>query len=251
MKCFKANSEFFIVCCALALLWFLPAAHAQVSSAEIGGVVTDSSGASLPGAHVLIVSQGTGASRSTETNQSGAFVVPALEPGNYRVTVEAASFRKTVVDRVTLNVGDRNTLNFSLTVGETTQTVTVTSTGALINSTSADISAVINEDEVKDLPLNGRDPSSLVLLTTGVSYVLATNAGWLQAAIPTETAASAGGGRQGSTYYLLDGVPNMDTYLLTAAPFPNADATQEFKVISNNYGAQYGFAASEIGRAHV
>ena len=246
MKCFKANSEFFIVCCALALLWLFPAAHAQVSSAEIGGVVTDSSGAILPSANVLIVNQGTGARRSTETNQSGAFVVPALEPGNYRVTVEAASFRKTVVDRVTLNVGDRKTLNFSLTVGETTQTVTVTSTGALINSTSADISAVINEDEVKDLPLNGRDPSSLVLLTTGVSNVLATSAGWVQAAIPTETAASAGGGRQGSTYYLLDGVPNMDTYLLTAAPFPNADATQEFRVISNNYGAQYGFAPSAV-----
>src|ERR1039458_2117172 len=103
MKLFKAHSVIFIVCCALALLSFFPAAHAQVSSAEIGGVVTDSSGAILPGANVLIVNQGTGARRSTETNQSGAFVVPALEPGNYRVTVEAASFRKTVVDRVTLN----------------------------------------------------------------------------------------------------------------------------------------------------
>jgi hypothetical protein len=246
MKFFKATSQFFIVCCGLALLWFLPAAHAQVSSAEIGGVVTDSSGAILPGANVLIVNQGTGAKRSTETNQSGTFVVPALEPGNYRVTVEAASFRKVVADHVTLNVGDRKTLNFSLTVGETTQTVTVTSTGELINATSADISTVINEDEVKNLPLNGRDPSSLVLLTTGVSNVLSTNAGWLQASIPTETAASAGGGRQGSTYYLLDGVPNMDTYVLSAAPFPNADATQEFRIISNNYGAEYGFAPSAV-----
>jgi hypothetical protein len=244
----QSTSQFvrLIACCGLALLWLLPTAHGQVSSAEIGGTVSDSSGASLPGASVLIFNQGTGASRSTVTNQAGAFVVPALEPGNYRVTVEAASFKKTVADNVTLNVGDKKTLNFSLTVGEATQTVTVTSTGELINTTSADISSVIDESEVKDLPLNGRDPSSLVLLTTGVSNVLATNAGWVQAAIPTETAASAGGGKQGSTYYLLDGVPNMDTYLLTAAPFPNADATQEFKVISNNYGAQYGFAPSAV-----
>src|ERR1035437_6148420 len=200
----------YIACCGLALLWLLPTVRGQVSSAEIGGLVTDSSGAILPGATVVIVNQGTGESRNVVTNQAGAFVVPAMEPGNYRVTVEAASFKKAIAENVTLNVGDRKTLNFSLTVGDATQTVTVTSTGELINTTSADISSVINESEVKDLPLNGRNPSSLVLLTTGVSNVLATNAGWLQASIPTETAASAGGGRQGSTYYLLDGVPNMD-----------------------------------------
>jgi hypothetical protein len=235
-----------IVCCGLALLWLLHTAHGQVSSAEIGGTVSDSSGASIPGASVLIVNQGTGATRTTATNQSGAFVVPALEPGEYRITVEAASFKKAVADHVTLNVGDKRTLNFSLKIGEATQTITVSSSGELINATTADISTVINEGEVKDLPLNGRDPSSLVLLTTGVSNVLSTNAGWLQASIPTETAASAGGGRQGSTYYLLDGVPNMDTYVLSAAPFPNADATQEFRIISNNYGAQYGFAPSAV-----
>jgi Carboxypeptidase regulatory-like domain len=235
-----------IACCGLALLWSRPMAHAQVSSAEIGGTVSDSSGASLQGATVLLVNQGTGATRSTVTKQSGDFVVPALEPGKYRITVEAAGFSEAVADHVMLNVGDRKTLNFSLKIGAATQTVTVASSGELINATSADISAVINEDEVKDLPLNGRDPSSLVLLTTGVSNALNTNAGWLQASIPTETVASAGGGRQGSTYYLLDGVPNMDTYLLSAAPFPNADATQEFRVISNNYGAQYGFAPSAV-----
>lgn len=67
-----------------------------------------------------------------------------------------------------------------------------------------------------------------------------------KSATSAETAASAGGGRQGSTYYLLDGVPNMDTYVLTAAPFPNADATQEFRVISNNYDAQYDFSPNAV-----
>lgn len=246
MRLFSLQSVRYIVCCGLALLWLLPTAQAQVSSAQIGGVVTDSSGALLPGVSVKIVNHATGASRSTTTNQSGDFVIPALEPGNYRVTVEDAGFKKAEADNVTLSVGDKKTLSFALTIGETTQTVRVASSGELINTTSADISTVINQDEVTDLPLNGRDPSSLVLLTTGVSNVLNTTAGWVQAAIPTETDASAGGGRQGSTYYLLDGVPNMDTYILTAAPFPNADATQEFRVISNNYGAQYGFAPSAV-----
>ncbi len=246
MKLFNSKCVRHIACAVSALLLSLSSAHAQVSSAQIAGLVTDSSGAVLPGVSVQIVNQGTNAIRSAQTNQSGDFIVPALEPGDYRITVEAAGFKKIVIDHVTLNVGDKKALNFTLTVGTAEQNVTVTSSGELINATSAEISTVINEHEVGQLPLNGRDPSSLVLLTTGVTNVLNTSAGVLQASIPTETAASAGGGRQGSTYYLLDGVPNMDTYVLAAAPFPNADATQEFRVISNNYDAQYGFAPSAV-----
>ncbi len=235
-----------VICIWLLIIASCYAAYGQVSSAQLGGVVTDNSGAVVAKAHVSIVNAGTGATRSVETNQTGEFIVPALDPGDYRLTIVAPGFQQTVVDHVTLNVGDKKSLTFPLAVSGATQTVTVSSSGELINTTSADISTVVNEAQVKELPLNGRDPSSLVLLTTGVSNVLNTSAGAVQAAIPTETAASAGGGRQGSTYYLLDGVPNMDTYILTAAPFPNADATQEFRVISNNYGAQYGFAPSAV-----
>ncbi len=241
VQCLRA-----VICCYLAMmLGWCCGAYGQVSSAQVGGVVTDHSGAVIAGAHVTLVNTGTGASRSVETNGTGEFIIPAVDPGSYTVTVDAAGFEK-AVNTVTLNVGDKKSLRFPLAVGAATQSVTVSSSGELINTTSADISTVVDEAQVKELPLNGRDPSSLVLLTTGVSNVLATSAGAVQAAIPTETAASAGGGRQGSTYYLLDGVPNMDTYILTAAPFPNADATQEFRVISNNYGAQYGFAPSAV-----
>jgi hypothetical protein len=233
-------------CLLLVVICPAPSLHGQVSSAQIEGVISDTSGAVIPGASIAIANVGTRAIRHTQSNQSGEFVIPALEPGAYRVTVEAPGFRKTSVERLTLNVGDKKTLNVALEAGTVTQTVTVNSNGQLINTTSAEISTVINENEVKELPLNGRDPSSLVFLTTGVTNVLNTSVGVLQASIPTETAASAGGGRQGSTYYLLDGVPNMDTYVLTAAPFPNADATQEFRVISNNYDAQYGFAPSAV-----
>lgn len=221
---------------------------AQVSSAQIAGVITDSSGAFIPNVSVLISSQDTGMSRTVTTNQTGEFVAPALEPGVYRITVEVPGFQTLVAEGLKLAVGDKQNYHFSLKVGQAEQSVTVTSEGELINTTNAEISSVVNETAIKELPLNGRDPSSLVFLTTGVSNVLNTSAGVIQAgtSIPTETGASAGGGRQGSTYYLLDGVPNVDTYELLAAPFPNADATQEFRVTSNNYDAEYGFAPGAI-----
>lgn len=234
-----------VIRCCILVLALGGEAYGQVSSAQLGGAISDNSGAVIAGAHVTILNTGTGASRSAESNPTGEFIVPTLDPGTYTVTVEAPGF-ETAVNTVTLTVGDKKSLKIPLAIGAATQSVTVNSSGELINTTSADISTVVDQAEVQELPLNGRDPSSLVLLTTGVSNVLSTSAGAVQAAIPTETAASAGGGRQGSTYYLLDGVPNMDTYILTAAPFPNADATQEFRVISNNYGAQYGFAPSAV-----
>lgn len=113
-----------------------------------------------------------------------------------------------------LTVGQNATLNIVLQPGSTGETVTVTGGAGLINATSAEISQVINENSVKELPLNGRDPSSLVFLTTSVTNELQSHASTLPTSnsFPTESGASAGGGRQGSTWYLLDGVSNMDTY---------------------------------------
>ncbi len=220
----------------------------QGTAAEISGITSDASGASIPGAKVLIVSQDTGARREVITNQTGAFIAYELEPGHYRITVAAAGFQTAVSNNVTLTIGQKGTFNFTLKVGESMQTVTVTSAGEQINTTTAEISTVVDENTIRELPLNGRDPSTLVFLTPGVTNVMNTSIGERQAgtSIPTQTGASAGGGRQGSTYYLLDGVSNIDTYELLAAPFPNADATQEFRVISNNYDAHYGFAPGAV-----
>jgi len=223
-------------------------AHAQVSSAQITGIVTDSTGAAVPHANALIVSQDTGVSRQVQTNQSGEFIAPALDPGHYRITIESPGFETFVTDGVALTIGQKASLSFSLTVGGAKQSVTVTGGAELINTTSGEISEVINQRSITELPLNGRDPSSLVFLTTGVTNVLQSPIGLTPGgtAFPTETNASAGGGRQGSTFYLLDGSPNMDTYLPAAAPFPNADATQEFRVISNNFDARYGYAPGAV-----
>ena len=224
------------------------AAVAQVSSAQITGVITDSSGAALPHAKALIVSKDTGSTREVQSNDAGEFNAPALDPGHYRITIEAPGFDTYVNEAIVLTIGEKRSLSFTLSVGKTAQTVDVSSGEPMLNTTSGEISQVIDQRSITELPLNGRDPSSLVFLTTGVTNVLASPIGLSPGgtAFPTETNASAGGGRQGSTFYLLDGSPNMDTYLPAAAPFPNSDATQEFRVLSNNFDARYGYAPGAV-----
>ena len=220
---------------------------AQNTNAVLNGTVTDSSGASIPGAQVSAVSVETGAAHSAVASSEGTYTLTALPPGTYNVTIQKDGFTTNVQSNLVLTVGEAATLKAVLTVGSTSETVSVSASGNVINSSTAELSEVVNERSVKELPLNGRDPSSLVLLAPGTTNVLNT-AGVLQTtnSFPTETGASVNGGRQGSTYYLLDGVQNMDTYLLLAAPFPNADATQEFRVITNNFDARYGFAPGAV-----
>ena len=232
----------------LACILVPVAAMAQVTAASLSGSVTDPTGAALAGATVTVVNTGTGVTQTATTTDAGTFTMTTLPPGTYRATVTASGFTTKVQEGLQLSVSQAATLNTSLTVGSDTQNISVdANSGPMINQSTAEISSLVDEHAIKELPLNGRDPSSLVLLAPGVTNVLHAS-GVLQAtnSFPTETGASANGGRQGSTYYLLDGVQNMDTYLLLAAPFPNADATQEFRVITNNFDARYGFAPGAV-----
>ena len=128
------------------------------------------------------------------------------------------------------------------------ETVKVTADAELIDTTTAELGMTVNEQSVTDLPLNGRDPSSLALLAPGMVDAGKAGVVWTQSgfSFPTEMAASANGGRIGSTYYMLDGVSNMDNYLGTNSPTPNADATQEFRLISNNFSSVYGFSTGGV-----
>ncbi|WP_254063702.1 TonB-dependent receptor [Granulicella sp. S190] len=222
--------------------------EAQTANASVSGTVTDPTGASVAGASVTAQNTGTGLTQTATTTDAGTFTLTTLPPGTYTVTTSRQGFTTNVQTGLLLTVGQAATLKAVLAVGATNETVSVTAAGNVINQSTAELSEVVNERSVKELPLNGRDPSSLVLLAPGTTNVLNGGGGVLQTtnAFPSETGASANGGRQGSTYYLLDGVQNMDTYLLLAAPFPNADATQEFRVISNNFDARYGFAPGAV-----
>ena len=229
---------------------FSSIALAQVTSATLSGIVSDPGGAAIPGAQIHVQNVATGLSLSAETNDQGEYTIRELPSGSYKVTVDKAGFRRSTTNGVTLTVGQAATLNLSLQVGDVNETVTVSENAELINTTTAELGAVINESSISQLPLNGRDPSSLVFLTAGVTNLALAgglgDSGGTANGFPTETGASSTGGRKGTTYYLLDGAPNVDTFQGNAAPFPNADATQEFRVISNNFDARYGNASGAV-----
>lgn len=244
-------------CSAWLMMAFLASfAAAQATSASLNGTVTDPSGSAIPSAQIQVLNTDTNYKQNVTTSDAGAYSVSQLPPGHYSVTVQKDGFRKSVQTGIQLSVGEVGTLNIPLQLGDVKEEVTVTANAELINVTTAEMSSVVNQDSVEELPLNGRDPSSLVLLTTGTMNVVpggsnsgaAMGGGWAQGttAMPAETGASSGGGRQGSTYYVLDGSPNMDTFMALAAPFPNADATQEFRVITENFDAQYGFSPGAV-----
>jgi hypothetical protein len=223
-------------------------ALAQDTSAQLSGTVTDSSGAAVTHAHLTVRNEATGLTRQTDSSDTGGYVFRSLPPGIYTLSVDANGYSPYVQKGAQLTVAQFATLPVQLKVGGTSQTVTVTGGVELINTTTAELSQVIGQDQVTDLPLNGRDPSTLVDLAPGVTNELFSQASTLTGSnsFATESGASAGGQRQGSTWYLLDGVANMDTFDLLASPFPNSDATQEFRVVTNNFDAQYGFAPSAV-----
>jgi outer membrane receptor protein involved in Fe transport len=220
----------------------------STTSARLTGTVTDPSGAAVPGTKVTALNTGTTLAVTVESDKRGNYAFNSLPVGNYQVTTEHTGFAPLVETGVTLGVSQNVTLNLPIKLGGAAESVTVEGGADLINTTTADLGQTIDEATIKDLPLNGRDPGTLVTLSAGVTNELFSNASTVQTtnSFPNETGASAGGQRQGSTWYLLDGVSHMDTYLLLALPFPNPDATQEFRVITNNFDARNGFAPAAI-----
>lgn len=234
--------------CALVLSILATAAFAQGGNSVLSGTVTDPSGAAVPATHVTLTNTETNLTLTTVSNDSGLYRFPTVPPGHYTLSAEVQGFQKFQQSGIVLTVSQQATLDISLKLGNATETVSVQAGAAMINTTNAEVSNTVGQHAIRELPLNGRDPSSLVLLSPGTVNVLNTGAGTLQGetTFPNETGASAGGGRQGSTLYLLDGVPNMDTYMSLSAPSPNADATSEFRVISNNFDAHYGFSPGAV-----
>jgi hypothetical protein len=229
------------------------AAFGQGTSASLTGQVTDNSGAVVPGATVTATNTDTSLAQTATTNGEGIYLIAPLPPGHYKLTVEGKGFERYVQSGIELSVNVASTQNVVLKTGSLQNTVTVFENAELINTTTPELGTTVNEAAITQLPLNGRDPSSLVFLAPGTVSVVSNGSGLggqpgVQAgfSFPTETGASAGGGRQGSAEYLLDGVPNMDNYMGLTAPFPNADATQEFRVITNNFNALYGFAPGAV-----
>src|SRR5438105_4874698 len=159
---------------ALFLCAGLSSARAQAITGELKGTVTDTSGAAVPGATVTITNSDTKlVARTVTTNDAGEFSAPLLPVAYYDLTVEAASFKKHVDERVKVNVNERRTANVTLEVGNIAETVTVTSEILQVNTQSAVASSVINGDQVRELSLNNRNWAQLITLSPGVSANIA------------------------------------------------------------------------------
>jgi hypothetical protein len=216
-------------------------------SGSIVGTVTDPSGAVVPGATVTATDVGTGVSRAATTNQQGLYSLSAMRPAQYKVTVEAPSFRTYSQSAVTLLANQTLMLNAQLVLGQTSETVEVTGRELQVDTSTSTVRDVVEQQRITELPLNGRNPATLTLTTTGA--VNSTNGGADQGATKTFPGAvtiSVNGARQNQISYQLDGGNYVDEYTNVNQPFPFPDALQEFSVQTSNYTAEFGQNAGAV-----
>ena len=238
-----------LLTCTIVL--FVGTGYAQVSGyGTINGTVTDITKAVISDANVIITNIDNGAKREAVTGSSGDYSAPYLPPGRYTITVSRAGFKTATQPSVTLTVSQVATVNISLEVGQTQETVQVTTNPEMIETTSVALGDLINNTSVQELPLNTRNPAEFANLAAGgVNGAARTSAITLAgngSGIPGEAGTSIDGSRMGGVYYQLDGIYNMDNYLSSGNPFPNADATQEFRVLTNNFSAEYGGGSTAV-----
>ena len=211
------------------------------------GTVTDSSGAVIPSATVKVTDVNTDLQRSVTTNAQGYFVVPSLQPSQYRLQVIAPGFRNFTQENITLQADQVLTVNAVLQVGTAQQSVTVLSIPPQVDTTTPTLSQVVNQQRMVDMPLNGRNAAALTLLTAGTATTpsQAVNQGDTKT-FPEGVTISTNGARQSQISWNLDGGDNQDILTNINQPFPFPDALQEFSVQTSNYSARYGGNAGGV-----
>lgn len=238
-----------------ALFLMIPAAAFTLFAADptgtIAGTVADPSGASVVGAKVTVVAPATGLSRSAVSAADGGYVFPLVPVGAYTVSVEAPGFRRFEQRGIAVKTDGSTTVPVTLQIGATSDTVTVESSAEMVETRSGALSAVVGQQKIVELPLNGRNAATLVLLTAGTADLNGPNArgrGDTQQGVtyPGAQSISSNGARADGVNYQLDGGSNIDHYTNVNNPFPNPDALEEFSVQTNNYSAEHGRASGAV-----
>ena len=235
-----------VCCCALVCL-FSPLLHGQATG-SFSGTVSDNSGAVVAGAQVTVTAQATNTSREAKTDDTGHFLVPLLGVGNYTVRVEAPGFRTGEVKDARLQIDEHRELDFKLVPAAVTTNVEVNASEVAVETSNPTLGQVITEQQVAELPLNGRNFVQLATLTPGTTQETNPNSFFTQGA-DSEVAArgsyslSVGGSRPQSTDWLLDNVDNNELTAGGLGTIPSIDAIQEFKVLTYNYSAEWGTRA--------
>ncbi|MGH9660790.1 MAG: carboxypeptidase regulatory-like domain-containing protein, partial [Bryobacteraceae bacterium] len=233
---------------AVLILILASLSQGQDSRATLTGQVSDPSGSAVPGAVVKAVHADTNVAKETQTNQTGLYTLPYLDPGTYTVNVTASGFKDLRHAGIVLRVADRQNLPLRLELGAVTEQVTVTGEQELIQTTTASRGLNFDPIKVQEYPLNGRQSYMLMALTPGVLFTqeqfgssgFSGTRGW-----DVNGSYTINGGRTGTNQFLLNGAPISTDGTWQVAP--NVEAIQEFKVMTNTYDAQYG----RSGGGHV
>jgi hypothetical protein len=248
----KFNASFSILVTLFFSLMAGVVAHAQVTGATLSGTVSDPTGGVVANATVSATNNATAINREVMTDSAGLYSIPNLVPGTYDIRISATGFSTSVQSGLTLAVGQQLQLNFSLKVGQTTTNVEVTGAAPQIDLTSSAVTGQVESETVRELPLNGRDWTSLAILQPGVKPIET------QMAFATSARGNRGfGGEmtvsgQRSTFnnYRIDGI-NVGDYAM-ASPgnviglVLGVDAIQEFSVLTSGFPAEYGRATGGV-----
>jgi hypothetical protein len=201
---------------------------ALATDADILGVVQDETGAVLPGATITARNVDTGLVRTTMTDGQGRYRLVALPAGPYEVTAELSGFQKIVRDGITLTIGLKATINFDLKVAAVAETVTVTGESPIVETASSEVGLTFTTKTIEDLPLNGRNPTDLLLLAPGVA-VGRQRGGY-----------AVSGGLERNNAYTIDGMDNNDENVGGRRVDLQQDVVREFVILTNQFSAEYG-----------
>ena len=236
----RINKTLFqLIMVALAAFAMTTRLNAQ-DTGYISGTVTDKTGAAVAGAELTLTNTAGSITRNTTTNSDGAYVVPGLPGDTYDLSVTAKGFQKFTAKRIVLNVAEKQRVDVQLTVGTITEEVVVTGESvAQVETTSSDLTSTVTGKQIDNLVLNGRNFTQLVNLAPGV--VSQTGQDDAKVGVYGNVAYSMNGGRTEYNNWELDGGDNMDNGSnSTLNVYPNPEAIAEFKILTSNYGAQYG-----------
>ena len=231
-----------------AALVFAGIVLSQAPTAAITGSVVDSSGGLVAGANVTAINTATNLQRSTATNESGLFDLPALPPGIYDVKVEKSGFQAQMQRGIEIQVSQVARLEITLKVGNVTETVEVAALAPNLDTETTSVGTVIENRRIVELPLNGRNYLQLASLIPGATTLGPASSQGQQrmGGARNAFALNIAGQRVHYNHYSLDGMENTDTNFNTYLFLPSVDALQEFKVESGLFSAEYGRAIAQV-----
>ncbi|MDE0626949.1 MAG: TonB-dependent receptor [Bryobacterales bacterium] len=230
--------QFFLIATVLACLTVAGASAQQADTAVVVGVVTDATGAVIPGVDIRFSHTSTGAIYTAQTDPGGYYRTPPLRIGDYLMQAESAGFKRIQRTGIILNAGDTRQVDLTLEIGEVTETIEVVAQAPLLQTQEGATGTVMENQQILELPLNGRDYLQLARISAGVTPPARSE-------VANRQGISVGGSQATQVNFIIDGIDNNNQSIASQggqkeAIKPQLDAVQEFKILTNAYSAEFG-----------